>query len=103
MNNSDTTPKKIQQLGQNLYAINFNIQQVEREERTSYDYETVVVSSKERVELVKALIAHKYTIEDEIKLLYRGQQEQIKEHEEYVAWCKEYVDALVELGVKIEG
>ncbi len=103
--NSDNYPQKIQSLGNDKYHINFNIKEVERDERTSYDYETVVVSSNERVELIKALIAHKYTIEDEIKLLYRGQEQEVQEHEEWVAWCRSYVDSVLteqELVVKIE-
>lgn len=40
-------------------------------------------------QIVKQEIAKRYTIDDEIKLLYRGTDLEKKDHEDYIALCKE--------------
>ena len=88
---SNEYPTKIQPLGNGKYLINFDIEEVEIEERESYNYISLYVDDISRVNLIKVLVAYKYGIEDEIKILYRGTPEQVQEHEDWVAWCKEYV------------
>ena len=89
--NSDNIPKAIQSLGNGKYYLNYNIEEVEIDERKSYNYISIYVDNIDRITLITALIAEKYSIEDEIKILYRGTPEQVQEHEDWVAWCKNYV------------
>ena len=91
--NSDNVPQIMQPLGNGKYYLNFNIEEVTIDERQSYNYDSIYVDSIDRITLIKALISEKYSIEDEVKLLYRGTPEQKQEHEDYVAWCKKYVDS----------
>ena len=46
---------------------------------------------------VKKLIKEKYSVEDEIKILFRGSQEEIDLHEQYVDYCKEKAKELLNL------
>jgi len=43
---------------------------------------------KKYKQVVKSEISKKYTIEDELKILFRGSDEERKEHEDYIASCK---------------
>lgn len=87
--NSDNKLQVIQSVGNGKYHIYFNEQEVEIGGRISYNYDTIIVNNCDRQTIIQAIIAFKYSIEDELKLLYRGSQEEIEEHEKWVQFAKE--------------
>lgn len=92
---SNIRPLSLFPLGNGFYHLNYNIVEVEIEGQIMYNYDTIYIANKDRDRMVEALIAERYTLQNEMKILYRGTEEEKEEHEQYVQWCKNYIDSIL--------
>lgn len=69
MNNSNQKPEKIQQLGQSLYAFNYNIEEIEE----GYQYDTLIFAHVPKYdEVVNRIIQGKYPNGAELAIQRKG-------------------------------
>ena len=92
---SNIRPLALLPLGNGFYHLNYNVIEVEIEGQVQYQYDSIYVDTKDRDRLVEALIAERYSLQNELKILYRGTDEEKAEHERYVQWCKDYIDSVL--------
>lgn len=98
---SDQKPATFEDLGDGRLHFNYDIQEKteeteDGETRTYYEYKQVTVSSKDRNELVVALIRQKYSADEEYALgrhkLADRKASEFEAYDDYVESCKVIVD-----------
>ena len=88
MAQSNTQPEKIQQLGTNLYAVNYNVTEVEIEGNIQFNYDVAIFDHIPTYDdLVNALIRTRYSACQELAL-HRQREEKITEFQEYYDYCE---------------
>jgi len=80
--NADQQPDRIYSIGENKYHFVFNLEAIEIEGRASFNYDVVEINSTDYEEIVRALIADKYSQADETALINNFNAD--KSVEEYV-------------------
>ena len=92
---SDIKQKTVEQLGTNLFAYRYNHLPIQVEDREQWECEVLYFENPPTRELViNNIMATKYTLEEEIKILYRGTLEEIREHENWVRFAKSIVNEI---------
>ena len=92
--NSDRKPLAILPLGDGTYHFNYNIKKIFVEvedsdkKRANYDYDTLHVADASYASIVAAMIAVRYSVNDELAL-HRQREEKVEEFAEYNSYCEE--------------